>query len=132
MRSWMAKRLRSYTDSVFEEVTALARRYDAVNLGSGTPDLPMPEPLQAAVADAIVKHLKNAGVAAIFGMPGGGSNLDIVEAAGHAGLAFVLTATETGAAERVYLPFALPLVSRVGRAITNSRPLSRVSRSCTS
>ena len=52
----------------------------------------------SAVADAIVKHLKNAGVAAIFGMPGGGSNLDIVEAAGHAGLAFVLTATETGAA----------------------------------
>jgi acetolactate synthase-1/2/3 large subunit len=52
----------------------------------------------SAVADAIVKHLKNAGVAAIFGMPGGGSNLDIVDAAGHAGLPFVLTATETGAA----------------------------------
>jgi acetolactate synthase I/II/III large subunit len=52
----------------------------------------------SAVADAIVRHLKNAGVAAIFGMPGGGSNLDIVEAAGHAGLPFVLTATETGAA----------------------------------
>ena len=30
----------------------------------------------SAVADAIVKHLKDAGVAAIFGMPGGGSNLD--------------------------------------------------------
>jgi acetolactate synthase-1/2/3 large subunit len=52
----------------------------------------------SVVADAIVKHLKNAGVAAIFGMPGGGSNLDIVEAAGHAGLPFILTATETGAA----------------------------------
>jgi len=52
----------------------------------------------SAVADAIVKHLKNAGVAAIFGMPGGGTNLDIIEAAGHAGLPFVLTATETGAA----------------------------------
>jgi acetolactate synthase-1/2/3 large subunit len=51
-----------------------------------------------SVADAIVKHLKDAGVAAIFGMPGGGTNLDIIEAAGHAALPFVLTATETGAA----------------------------------
>ena len=49
-------------------------------------------------ADSIVKHLRDAGVSAIFGMPGGGTNLDIIEAAGHAGLPFVLTATETGAA----------------------------------
>jgi len=54
--------------------------------------------MSSAVADAIVTHLKNAGVAAIFGVPGGGSNLDIIEAAGHAGLPFILTATETGAA----------------------------------
>jgi acetolactate synthase-1/2/3 large subunit len=51
-----------------------------------------------SVADAIVKHLRDAGVAAIFGVPGGGTNLDIVDAAGHAGLPFVLTATETAAA----------------------------------
>ena len=31
-------------------------------------------------------------------MPGGGSNLDLIDAAGRAGLPFVLTATETGAA----------------------------------
>jgi N-succinyldiaminopimelate aminotransferase len=49
----MAKRLHSYTDSVFEEAAALARRYDAVNLGSGTPTCPMPEPLKTAVAEAI-------------------------------------------------------------------------------
>jgi N-succinyldiaminopimelate aminotransferase len=49
----MAKRLASYTESVFEEATALARRYGAVNLGSGTPNLPVPESLQAAVAGAI-------------------------------------------------------------------------------
>ena len=55
-------------------------------------------PSMPSVADSIVKHLREAGVAAIFGMPGGGSNLDIIEAAGHAGLRFVLTATETGAA----------------------------------
>ena len=52
----------------------------------------------SSVATAIVDHVRRAGVAAIFGMPGGGSNLDIIEAAGHAGLPFVLTATETGAA----------------------------------
>jgi aspartate/methionine/tyrosine aminotransferase len=51
----MAKRVASYTDSVFEEVTALARRYDAVNLGSGTPDLPVPEALQAAAREAIAR-----------------------------------------------------------------------------
>jgi N-succinyldiaminopimelate aminotransferase len=49
----MAKRLASYTPSVFEEVSALARRHNAVNLGSGTPDLPVPESLKTAVAEAI-------------------------------------------------------------------------------
>lgn len=53
MRSWMAKRLAPYTDSVFEEAHALARRHDAVDLGSGTPDLPVPEAIRAAVAAAI-------------------------------------------------------------------------------
>jgi aspartate/methionine/tyrosine aminotransferase len=52
-RPWIAKRLTSYTESVFEEITALARRYDAVNLGSGTPNLPVPEAMQTAVADAM-------------------------------------------------------------------------------
>ena len=64
-----------------------------------------------SVADSIVKHLREAGVAAIFGMPGGGSNLDIIEAAGHAGLPFVLTATETGAA-----------IAAIAQAEINGRP----------
>jgi aspartate/methionine/tyrosine aminotransferase len=55
MRSWTAKRLDPYTDSVFEEVTALARRYEAVNLGSGTPDMPVPDPLLAAVQEAMAE-----------------------------------------------------------------------------
>jgi acetolactate synthase-1/2/3 large subunit len=50
------------------------------------------------IADLIVGTLRGAGVGFIFGMPGGGSNLDIVAAAGRAGMPFVLTATETGAA----------------------------------
>lgn len=50
------------------------------------------------VADRIVQRLLDAGVGAIFGLPGGGSNLDLIEASRHAGLPFILTATETGAA----------------------------------
>src|SRR5712692_1619370 len=55
----------------------------------------------AAVADLsslIVERLRDAGVACLFGMPGGGSNLDLVDAAGRAGLPFVLTSTETAGA----------------------------------
>jgi N-succinyldiaminopimelate aminotransferase len=53
MRQWMAQRLCSQRDSVFEEMNALARRYDAVNLGAGTPDMPVPAVIQAAVEVAI-------------------------------------------------------------------------------
>ena len=51
-----------------------------------------------SVADLVVRHLRRAGVGFIFGVPGGGSNLDLVAAAGRAGLPFVLTSTETAAA----------------------------------
>jgi len=51
-----------------------------------------------AVADVIISRLRGAGVAAVFGVPGGGSNLDLVEAAGRARLPFVLTSTETAGA----------------------------------
>src|SRR3954469_17391216 len=50
------------------------------------------------VADVIVRHLRRAGVGFLFGVPGGGSNLDLIEAAERGGLTFVLTATETAAA----------------------------------
>jgi acetolactate synthase-1/2/3 large subunit len=51
-----------------------------------------------SVADVIIGHLRDAGVVTLFGMPGGGSNLDLIDAASRGGLRFVLTATETGAA----------------------------------
>src|ERR1035438_10378127 len=54
MRQWMAERLQSEKDSVFEEIRALAQSYDAVNLGVGTPDMPLPERLRAAATEAIV------------------------------------------------------------------------------
>jgi acetolactate synthase-1/2/3 large subunit len=50
------------------------------------------------VADLVVRRLREAGVRTLFGVPGGGSSLDLIEAAGIAGLPFVLTATETAAA----------------------------------
>jgi acetolactate synthase-1/2/3 large subunit len=50
------------------------------------------------VADFIVLRLRAAGVRALFGVPGGGGNLDLVAAAEREGLPFVLTATETAAA----------------------------------
>lgn len=50
------------------------------------------------VTDLLVSRLQDAGVRALFGVPGGGSNLDVIDAAGRRGLPFVLTATETGAA----------------------------------
>src|SRR6266851_874352 len=51
-----------------------------------------------SVADQIVASLRGAGVRFLFGMPGGGSNLDLLDAAGRAGLRFVLAATETAGA----------------------------------
>jgi N-succinyldiaminopimelate aminotransferase len=45
--------MRSYRDSVFEETAALACRYGAVNMGSGTPGLPVPAAIQAAVEAAM-------------------------------------------------------------------------------
>jgi acetolactate synthase I/II/III large subunit len=50
------------------------------------------------VADLVACELRRAGVRTLFGVPGGGSNLDLIAAAGKAGLPFVLTATETAGA----------------------------------
>src|SRR5215510_7635583 len=50
------------------------------------------------VADLLVGELRAAGVHALFGVPGGGGNLDLIAAAGRAGLPFVLTSTETAGA----------------------------------
>lgn len=49
-------------------------------------------------ADRIIRALQDAGVERLFGMPGGGTNADLIEAAGLAGLPFTLAHTETAAA----------------------------------
>ncbi|MDE3155677.1 MAG: thiamine pyrophosphate-binding protein [Acidobacteriota bacterium] len=54
--------------------------------------------MPVTLARLLVSHLRDVGVTALFGMPGGGSNLDLIEAAGEAGLPFVLAHTETAGA----------------------------------
>src|SRR6516164_11195539 len=55
MRRRAAERVRCLKDSVFEETNALARRYGAVNLGSGTPDLPVPDFVRLAAEQAMAE-----------------------------------------------------------------------------
>lgn len=55
-------------------------------------------PAVSAIADTIVRRLRQAGTRTLFGVPGGGGNLDLIEAAAANELPFVLTSTETGAA----------------------------------
>src|SRR5690348_5322886 len=52
----------------------------------------------SAVADLIISHLRAADVRMLFGVPGGGGNLDLIDAARRGGLPFVLTHTETAGA----------------------------------
>ena len=49
-------------------------------------------------ADLIVEALQSTGVRRLFGMPGGGSNADLIEAAVRAQLPFTLAHTETASA----------------------------------
>ena len=50
------------------------------------------------VADLLIRRLLESGVRTLVGMPGGGSNLDLIEAAGRAALPFVLSHSETAGA----------------------------------
>lgn len=83
-------------------------------------------------AEAIIAAFAAAGVPAIFGVPGGGSSLDLLAAARRAGIPFLLARTETGAgimaaalAEITQRPVALlttrgPGVSNAANAIANA------------
>ena len=65
----------------------LPRRSRVTHNGQGAP----------AGAAAIVTALADAGTRVMFGLPGGGPNLDVVGAAALAGVRFVLARTETAA-----------------------------------
>src|SRR5215467_4639925 len=49
-------------------------------------------------ASATLRMLQRAGVRRLFGMPGGGGNADLIQAAGDAGMPFTLAHTETASA----------------------------------
>jgi acetolactate synthase I/II/III large subunit len=74
----------------------------------------------ASVADLIVQRLLDAGAAALFGVPGGGGNLDLIDAARRAGLPFVLTTTETGAA--IAALAQAEVTGRIGACLTTLGP----------
>ncbi len=83
-------------------------------------------------AEALVKSFAEAGMAAIFGVPGGGSSLDVIAAAKAAGIPFVLARTENGAgimasalAELTHRPVGLlttrgPGVSNAANGMANA------------
>lgn len=52
---------------------------------------------QITVAQALAQALARAGVQRMFGVPGGGSSLDLIEAGAAVGIAFVLAKTENAA-----------------------------------
>jgi acetolactate synthase I/II/III large subunit len=54
--------------------------------------------LSGTVADYVITSLKQRGTRRMFGVPGGGSSLDLIEAGAREGVDFVLAQTETGAA----------------------------------
>ena len=74
----------------------------------------------ASIADLIAGRLRAAGVTHLFGVPGGGSNLDLIAAAERAGIRFVLTATETGGA--IAAVAQSELTGRPGACITTLGP----------
>src|SRR5919201_5330202 len=74
----------------------------------------------SSIADLIVSRLREAGVSILFGMPGGGSNLDLIDAAERAGLPFVLTHTE--AAGAIAAIAQAELTGRPGACLTTLGP----------
>jgi acetolactate synthase I/II/III large subunit len=70
----------------------------------------------AAVADA----LADAGTEILFGVPGGGANLDLIDACEQRGIRFVLTRTETGAA--LMAATAAELTGRPGACVATRGP----------
>jgi acetolactate synthase-1/2/3 large subunit len=73
-----------------------------------------------AGAAAIVTALADAGTTVVFGLPGGGPNLDVVGAAALAGLRFVLTHTETAAV--IMAATCADLTGRPGAAVVTRGP----------
>ena len=88
----------------------LPRRSRVTHNGQGAP----------AGAAAIATALADAGTTVVFGLPGGGPNLDVVGAAAQAGLRFVLAHTETAAV--IMAATYADLTGRPGAAVVTRGP----------
>jgi len=92
----------------------------------------MDQPTRLTGAESVMGCLAEAGMPALFGVPGGGSSLDLIAAAKRQGIPFVLARTEGGAgimaaalAELTHRPVGLlttrgPGVSNAANAIANA------------
>src|SRR5262245_61435036 len=49
-----SRRLSTFSDSIFPEMTRLAELHAAVNLSQGFPDFPAPDPIKQAACEAIL------------------------------------------------------------------------------
>ena len=72
------------------------------------------------VADLIACELRKTGVRTLFGVPGGGGNLDLIAASAKAGLPFVLTSTETAGA--IAALAQAEVTGRIGACLTTLGP----------
>ncbi len=75
---------------------------------------------QLSGAEAVVQALADAGVARLFGVPGGGSSLDLIAAARARGMEFVLARQETAAV--VMAAATAELSGRPGAALVTRGP----------
>ncbi|MDH3375951.1 MAG: thiamine pyrophosphate-binding protein [Gammaproteobacteria bacterium] len=72
------------------------------------------------IAQAIARYLRQLGVARIFGIPGGGSSLDLIDAAQSLGIQFVLARTESAAV--IMAACSAELSGVIGVALTGVGP----------
>ena len=77
-------------------------------------------PSRQDMARQLMGSLRSHGVDTVFGVPGGGSNLDVVGAAEASGCRFVLTHTETAAA--IMAGVTAELSGRLGACVATRGP----------
>ena len=75
---------------------------------------------QKSVAQVLAEAWKRHGVKHVFGVPGGGSSLDLIRACHEIGIEFVLTRTEAAAA--IMAATTADLTGSIGVAITTQGP----------
>ncbi len=79
-----------------------------------------PPPASTNAADAVAAALVDAGVPRVFGVPGGGSSLDLIAAAHRRGLPFALARHETAAV--IMAAVTAELTGRPGAALVTRGP----------